>query len=577
MSTPAQQIPPLTSSVERRFYPRVAPNAPVFIAFRENEREYALLLNVSENGLLISTPADLTCNFVARLSIPLNPLPKPVQVTARVIWASEDRKLAGIQLLDLSEHDRQRIRKWGTQESAQSLQPELDHPVIVVVPSATSSETARDTRSSTEQARPGEPHDSLALAPTLIVRSRPISTVVRLAILGASIATLCVAAALFFGSNAPRKVFARLTENRSQSNAASPMTQDTNRRLENPETSKSSAVSHAASLAPVLNATNSKRDPSRTSVPQHSPSISEVTAAVGPVDHAMGAAQTQRYVSHTEPISPESKLGRTRTQDFLRTNAENQVDARSDPSSTSGISAATGSTSEASTIFLKSPPLTGAPSEALPSFPNPPTAKEALPAPAPSNDVIFGTSAAVPSRTPSNPIVALTRPASPLKSAPPVVQPVILMDAPRSQIFEVRVPPGSQAPFFLVPGERVLDSPAVTMYIRRSVRMPAAHIGWPFNRKKKVVIGELISRVDPQAPRVPASSGRSVRVKATVAKDGRIENVSPVFGHANLTPAVVKALREWRYQPTLVDDNPVETQCYVVFQFHALAYRAARR
>ena len=95
MSASAQQVPVLTTTVERRFYPRTVPHAPIFIALDESKE--GLLINVSENGLLLSTPAELRCNFVARISIPLNGLPKPVQVNVRVVWASEARKLVGIQ------------------------------------------------------------------------------------------------------------------------------------------------------------------------------------------------------------------------------------------------------------------------------------------------------------------------------------------------------------------------------------------------------------------------------------------------------------------------------------------------
>ena len=128
-----------------------------------------------------------------------------------------------------------------------------------------------------------------------------------------------------------------------------------------------------------------------------------------------------------------------------------------------------------------------------------------------------------------------------------------------------------------MPGERVLESPSVTMHIRRTVLMPTTHVGWPFNRNKKVVVGELISRVDPQAAQIPISPSDSVRVKATVAKDGRIESVRPILGPTNLVPAVVKAVHEWRYQPTLIDDKPVETQCYIVVLFHGPAGRTAKR
>jgi hypothetical protein len=151
------------------------------------------------------------------------------------------------------------------------------------------------------------------------------------------------------------------------------------------------------------------------------------------------------------------------------------------------------------------------------------------------------------------------------------------MDPPRNQIFEIHLPGGHQASFLSLPGERVLESPSITVRIQRSVLLPVTHAGWPFHRNKKVVVGELISRVDPQATQIPLSPANSVRVKATVAKDGHIQDVNQILGPASLFPAIARALREWRYQPTLVDDKPVETQCFVVFQFHTASYRASRR
>ncbi len=151
------------------------------------------------------------------------------------------------------------------------------------------------------------------------------------------------------------------------------------------------------------------------------------------------------------------------------------------------------------------------------------------------------------------------------------------MEALGRQVLEIHLPRGYQASFFNLPGERVLESPSVMMHIQRSVHMPTTHVAWSFNRNKKVIVGGLISRVDPQTAQVQISPGDSVLVKATVAKDGRIESVRPIHGPTNLVLAVVKAVHEWRYQPTLIDNKPAETQCYVMVQFHAPAGRAANQ
>src|SRR5277367_2069861 len=123
MSTSTQELFDSTEAVERRFYSRVAPRAPVYLAVDDND---SLLLNVSENGLLVSSPIALQCNFVARIDIPLPGLPKPVQVNVRVVWSNEARNLAGIQLLDLNDYDREQIRKWSTRESTQFLHRDLE-------------------------------------------------------------------------------------------------------------------------------------------------------------------------------------------------------------------------------------------------------------------------------------------------------------------------------------------------------------------------------------------------------------------------------------------------------------------
>jgi hypothetical protein len=115
------------------------------------------------------------------------------------------------------------------------------------------------------------------------------------------------------------------------------------------------------------------------------------------------------------------------------------------------------------------------------------------------------------------------------------------------------------------------------MHIQRSILMPSTKAARPSHRIRKVLVGELISHADPQFALPPNSSRVSLCVKATIAKDGSIENIKQILGPADLAPAVAKALKEWRYQPTLVDGQPVETQCYVTLQFRATPYHLARR
>jgi len=540
MSTPVQQAPLLTATLERRFYPRIVPQTPLFLAFCENEPEASLLLNVSENGLLVSTPTALPCNFVARLLVPLHGLPKPVQVIGRVAWSSEARKLAGIQLLDLSEHDRQQIRKWGARESTEARQPKLDRPELVAPPPTSSSETPHATSQFREDAPFSTPGDIVALAPPRIVNTRLASTVARRALRATLVAAICLAAAVILIKAAPGNPFARSKDIRPEPSAAAPTAKETQPTPRTPDFNRALAT-QAASLGPTDNAAISKRARTTGASPHHD---SEKTVEV-----------PSEAASYENPAKPQTDL-----------------------SSTGALPAATEAASVGTSASPQTPDLhelskEGTAEPEIPLSPDLLTPRQPLRNATHATELTANTSPIVPSTLPPSTPVAPTRSAFSPKSAAPVIQ----MDPPRSQIFEIHLPSGHQASFLSLPGERVLESPSITVRIQRSVLLPATHAGWPFNRNKKVVVGELISRVDPQATQIPTSPANSVRVKVTVAKDGHIQDVNQILGPASLFPAVTKALREWRYQPTLVDDKPVETQCYVVFQFHTPSYRAPKR
>ncbi|HKN75763.1 MAG TPA: PilZ domain-containing protein [Candidatus Acidoferrum sp.] len=543
MSTSVQQVPLSTTIVERRFYPRIVPQAPLFVAF--NECEESLLLNVSENGLLVSTPTGLTPNFVARLSLLLKDLPKPVQVTVRVLWTSEAGNLAGIQLLDLSEHDRQQIRKWGAREAARSSYSNSSDPLLIVPSSPAPDESARAARALAEDAPHCAPPDFVPLAPPLIVRQQSTSIVERCVIWGLYLAAACLVIVFLLRKEALGRLLSHSRNDLTQTSAALPIPQKALLPIQSPNTSQQGAAIAPASPAPTVDAATFKSAPSKAVSAHH--------------DFAM----------RVEALGEATSEG-------------NPADAQSDLSQTAALPAPSEAALGSSSDSPQSSAQTEIPKEAVPEPQTPasldsPTPTQPLPNPARASDASSPASATIPPNTSTSSIVASARPSLSSNSDATVIRPIIQMDPPRNQTLEVHLPSGHQASFLSLPGERVIESPTATMHIQRSVLVPASGGGWFANRNKKVVIGELISRVDPQAAQTPTASAASVRVKATVTKDGRIENVRLILGPANLAPSVANALREWRYQPTLVDNKPVETQCYVVFQFHAPSYHAAKR
>ncbi|MDP2997953.1 MAG: energy transducer TonB [Bryobacterales bacterium] len=71
---------------------------------------------------------------------------------------------------------------------------------------------------------------------------------------------------------------------------------------------------------------------------------------------------------------------------------------------------------------------------------------------------------------------------------------------------------------------------------------------------------KLVRKVPPQYPPLARREGiqGTVRFNATIGKDGAVAKLEVVAGHPLLVPAAMQAVRQWIYQPTLVNKIPVE-------------------
>ncbi len=80
---------------------------------------------------------------------------------------------------------------------------------------------------------------------------------------------------------------------------------------------------------------------------------------------------------------------------------------------------------------------------------------------------------------------------------------------------------------------------------------------------------KLVHRAQPVYPSI-AKQARiqgTVRLEAVIAKDGTIKNLKVIEGHPLLTQAAVQAVQQWRYEPTLLNNQPVEVQTYIDVHF----------
>ena len=59
----------------------------------------------------------------------------------------------------------------------------------------------------------------------------------------------------------------------------------------------------------------------------------------------------------------------------------------------------------------------------------------------------------------------------------------------------------------------------------------------------------------------------TVRLNAIISKDGRIQDLQVASGHPLLIPAALEAVRQWIYEPTLLNGEPVEVVTQIDVNF----------
>jgi protein TonB len=81
--------------------------------------------------------------------------------------------------------------------------------------------------------------------------------------------------------------------------------------------------------------------------------------------------------------------------------------------------------------------------------------------------------------------------------------------------------------------------------------------------------GNLIYRVQPNYPPIArqARVQGTVELQAIIGKGGRIENLVVVRGHPMLSAAAIDAVKQWRYRPYLLNNEPVEVETEITVNF----------
>jgi hypothetical protein len=667
MTTSTDHLPvfdPRTNvAAERRFYPRAIPSTPIYVAF--GPENLGVLQNVSENGLLVATPNALALNSVHRVFICLDGTANPITVHVRTVWTVEEQKRSGIQLLDLSEEDRDQIRTWASAQPAQNRapetwlwppnsQPQMDaaepapargesdpHPEVNAAssspvlsepePGAGESASSRATPSpempgadiamEAESAPETVPsytpvqarHDLEARSAALITSrsSRPTLALWTAAVL----ATACSAAGWHFRHSLAVRFAPQTTQMASATSPAAtspsqvtevPAPQPVPASPPTPDNSVLDDVSRnqaPSDMSPDAPPANSESAPDRSlnsaatdlaAEPASEARVNSARPASGPVPSA-SVPDPSSHSHVTSGSRPPSKLSNPPRRSFpveVATESPRPIEWKAAvPIQPQKIRAS----QPQETPVLAAPPVT-----AVVAAPSPTRQVQMVQAPSPvppSRSAISGSIAGDPRSNPSATASSSPLPASASASIPqtsaarvanssgvrnfvPPSSPVIQMDAPQPRVTQV-IPPGTfTAAFVELPGERVFHTTAVTVHMQRSVKVPGDRWRWPadhllWRNRKKVELGELSARVDPQIPQSATTAG-SAAVQATIDKDGYVSNIKPLYGSFALLPNAEKAVREWRYKPTYLDNKPVETQAKIEIEFHPPVARNTR-
>jgi hypothetical protein len=549
--SPAENVVSAETGVERRFYPRVEPLELINVSF--GEESSAMVVNVSENGLLVSTPAALERNFVSRMSLPLSGLARQIEVYTRVVWTADSNR-AGIQMLDLCDHDREQIRRWAAVQEARK--------------------KAAEQTGSTEQG-------SAVMQPDSINGKEPQKKKMPARVpvaLGAFAAVAFLAMGLALWSSPLREWLVHSVKAGTKDVAAvQPVRGLLNTSV---ETQKQGVAPSGGAPKVSENAGTCAGAGDKGPDAENSPTPMKKMTAAPAASNGIGEKKPAVGKSANSDLRRRAVMSPTTHGDVEASSAsgsgvERAVPIGKVPAASSVESAASQSNSNAAaggSNAAKKPPEE--PVDENPVAPNananPARSNDAAPkAPAESSAIAVDPKPV----DPGSPAKALSPNRAPVAAASSAV---IEMAVPKAKALELTLPNSDRPSFLSVPGERVVQSQAVTLRIQRSVLAPPGHNWWGSERKKKVQLGELRARVDPRVPRTAQQPGGRVSVRAILGKDGRVERLMPVSGSAELVPSVVRAVREWQFEPTLMDGKPIETQAYVSVEFHAKTDEVAR-
>jgi TonB family protein len=135
----------------------------------------------------------------------------------------------------------------------------------------------------------------------------------------------------------------------------------------------------------------------------------------------------------------------------------------------------------------------------------------------------------------------------------------------------ISVAGSGSGPFRLVaPENAVSASSSVAVSSQATILVPREVGAHAAQEAKRLQLGTLVFRVDPQYPKkIGRSEVEIVKLLATVGENGQVTNVQRLSGSLPFATAAISAIREWKYSPTLFDGRPVKTEQKITVAFRS--------
>jgi protein TonB len=229
-----------------------------------------------------------------------------------------------------------------------------------------------------------------------------------------------------------------------------------------------------------------------------------------------------------------------------------------------------------------------APAQTAPVQVQPPTSAAVPPSTNPVQDV-----ASTPSQPLTNPIeqgpdiTLSTTPAHPsaAKKPTPIVAPNTVVRTPPDAKVPVPMvvknePPNPASPRLFqqdsappAPGSLGVAAGANDQTLSGIMSTPAANLPQPAPQKLKISQGVsqglLVKSVPPVYPALARQMHLQgdVELLASIGKDGSITGVKLLSGDSVLSRAAIDAVKQWKYKPYYLDDQPVEIQTQITVKF----------